>query len=146
VFAMVDGKKDFARKLQGIIRDDANFRVKVYSSMVDFFAGKRKQVETKLAGDEFKAASPRMLERILNNLGYNLFLDQKTVAAGEVFELNTRLFPSAFNTWDSLAEFYLNKGDKEKSKAYYVKSLELNPENTNASTALENMEKTEATP
>lgn len=146
VFAMVDGKKDFARKLQGSIRDDANFRVKVYSSMVDFFAGKRKQVETKLAGDEFKAASPRMLERILNNLGYNLFLDQKTVAAGEVFELNTRLFPSAFNTWDSLAEFYLNKGDKEKSKAYYLKSLELNPENTNASTALENMDKTEATP
>lgn len=52
--------------------------------------------------------------------------------AFEVLKLNTEYFPDAFNTWDSLAEVYMLKGDKEAAIKFYKKSLELNPNNTNA--------------
>ena len=48
-----------------------------------------------------------------------------------VFIQNTVDFPNAFNTWDSLAEAYMI-GDKASAIKYYKKSLELNPDNTNA--------------
>ena len=49
-----------------------------------------------------------------------------------MFELNTRLFPDAFNTWDSLGEAQMKKGQKAKAISSFEKSLTLNPENTNA--------------
>jgi cytochrome c-type biogenesis protein CcmH/NrfG len=38
----------------------------------------------------------------------------------------------SYNTWDSLAEGYMIKGDKESAIKYYEKSLRLNPDNKNA--------------
>ncbi len=37
-----------------------------------------------------------------------------------------------FNTWDSLGEAFMNMGEDAKAISCYEKSLELNPENTNA--------------
>jgi cytochrome c-type biogenesis protein CcmH/NrfG len=48
-------------------------------------------------------------------------------------------FPAAFNTWDSLAEALMVSGDKESAIKYYKKSLELNPENTNATQKLKEL-------
>ena len=64
---------------------------------------------------------------------------KKTDEALKVFKLNTELFPDAFNTWDSLAEVYMVKGEKAEAEKYYKKSLELNPDNTNAKKRLENL-------
>ena len=36
------------------------------------------------------------------------------------------------NDWDSLAEAYMTKGDKDLAIKYYEKSLQLDPSNTNA--------------
>jgi tetratricopeptide (TPR) repeat protein len=55
----------------------------------------------------------------------------------EIFRLNTEYFPDAFNTWDSLAEAYMNKGESELAIEYYRKSLELNPDNQNARRMIE---------
>ena len=42
------------------------------------------------------------------------------------------LFPESFNPYDSLGEAYMTAGETEMAIQNYAKSLELNPENTNA--------------
>jgi tetratricopeptide (TPR) repeat protein len=71
-------------------------------------------------------------EWTINMEGYRLMWREELDKAVKVFELNTQLYPDAFNTWDSLAEAYMKKGDKEKAIEYYSKSLALNAENTHA--------------
>jgi CubicO group peptidase (beta-lactamase class C family) len=75
----------------------------------------------------------------LNMFGYELMNDNQLDKAIEVFTLNTKLFPKIANTWDSLAEAYMNKGDKEKAKMYYKKVLEMQPGNENAKKMLEKL-------
>ncbi len=76
----------------------------------------------------------------LNRLGYQLMSLGKMELAMKVFTLNAEEFPDSFNVWDSLAECYLKSGDKKTAKKYYQRSLELNPENTNATKVLESMD------
>ena len=71
-------------------------------------------------------------EQALNNLGYQLLRTKKIDGAIEIFKLNVEAFPKTFNTYDSLAEAYMEKGEKELAIKNYAKSLELNPNNTNA--------------
>lgn len=61
--------------------------------------------------------------------------------AVEIFKLNVEMFPKSPNTYDSLAEGYLRNGQKELAIANYQKSLELNPENTNAKKRLDELRK-----
>jgi len=68
----------------------------------------------------------------LNNFGYVLLGQQKVKEAIEVFRLNVEAYPQGFNTYDSLAEAYMNDGQRELAIKNYKKSLELNPQNTNA--------------
>ena len=68
----------------------------------------------------------------VNATGYALMRVQQTEQALAVFELNTRVFPDAFNTWDSLGEALMNLGRSEEAIRAYERSLELNPENENA--------------
>ena len=49
-----------------------------------------------------------------------------------IFRVNTALYPSSFNTYDSLGEAYMKKGETERAIANYRRSLELNPDNQNA--------------
>ncbi len=75
----------------------------------------------------------------INISGYLLLNMKKTDEALKVFKLNTELYPNSFNTWDSLAEAYMVKGEKAEAEKYYKKSLELNPDNTNAIKRLEKL-------
>lgn len=71
-------------------------------------------------------------ESELNTLGYKLLRTNKVEEAIEIFKLNVREYPEAYNTYDSLAEAYLISGQKELAITNYAKSFELNPKNTNA--------------
>jgi CubicO group peptidase (beta-lactamase class C family) len=71
-------------------------------------------------------------ENGLNNMGYALLRWKKIDDAIEVFRQNTVDFPNSANTWDSLAEAYMTKGENASAIKYYEKSLELNPKNNNA--------------
>ena len=73
-----------------------------------------------------------LTENQMNTLGYQLIRLKRVKHAIAVFKQNTVDFPGGFNTWDSLAEGYMIDGDKESAIKYYKKSLELNPDNTNA--------------
>lgn len=78
--------------------------------------------------------------RFLNYFGYR-FMNGGDVDAGlALLELNNKLFPTVANTYDSLGEAWLKKGDKEKAKYYYKKALETDPELKNAQEMLKKIE------
>jgi CubicO group peptidase (beta-lactamase class C family) len=71
-------------------------------------------------------------ERTINTKGYAYLNSDKIEEAINLFLLNVELFPNSSNVYDSLAEAYMNNGDKDLAKVFYNKSLELNPNNDNA--------------
>jgi tetratricopeptide (TPR) repeat protein len=77
-----------------------------------------------LKKEAFKNAS----EVDINNLGYQLLNGGKIDDAIEVFQMNTELYPNSWNAWDSLAEAYMNKGDKKLAIQNYTKALGMAPE------------------
>lgn len=76
----------------------------------------------------------------LNTLGYQLLRERKLKEAVEIFKLNVEAYPKGFNTYDSLGEAYMVSGNNDLAIENYKKSLELNPENTNATEMLKRME------
>jgi hypothetical protein len=92
-------------------------------------AGAHAAVKAFRADPVYKYAN---VERDINLLGYQLLGSNKLTEALEVFKINTEAYPESFNTWDSLAEAYLQHGDKELAEKNYQKSLDLNPRNGNA--------------
>ncbi len=91
---------------------------------------------------ELKAANPaayRYTESELVALGYALLSGKKVEDAIAVFKLSVDEYPRSYNTWDSLAEAYMNHGDKALAIQDYKKSLELNPANANATKMLEKL-------
>ena len=76
----------------------------------------------------------------LNGLGYQLMQMKRVKDAIEIFKLNVEMYPKGFNTYDSLAEAYLENGDKQLAIQNYKKSLELNPKNTAAAEKLKKLD------
>ena len=79
-------------------------------------------------------------ENELNTLGYQLFNQERTKDAIEIFKLNVEMFPQASNPYDSLGEAYLKDGQKELALANYKKSVELNPGNAGAVQVIKRIE------
>jgi CubicO group peptidase (beta-lactamase class C family) len=77
----------------------------------------------------------------LNRLGYQLLRNGKPKEAIEIFKLNVEAYPQGANAYDSLAEAYMTANERELAIQNYKKSLELNPNNTNAATILKRLEK-----
>ena len=72
-------------------------------------------------------------ESELNNLGYFLMNNLgKIKEAIEIFSLNVVAFPTSANAYDSLGEAYMRNGKKALAVKNFQKSVELNPQNTNA--------------
>jgi len=85
----------------------------------------KKDEASKLKAEAFINAA----EVDVNNLGYQLLGGGKIDDAIEVFNKNTELYPDSWNVWDSLAEGYMNKGEKQLAIDYYKKALGMAPEN-----------------
>ncbi len=73
-----------------------------------------------------------MQEEYLNKMGYQLLGRKDFQHAIDIFRINTLLYPTHSNTFDSLAEAYLLKGDKQLARQHYQHSLKLDPNNSNA--------------
>jgi hypothetical protein len=78
-------------------------------------------------------------ESELNSLGYKLIHKNKFKDAIRVFQLNVEAFPKSANTYDSLAEGYMDDGENALAIANYQKSLQLNPKNRNAEVMLQKL-------
>jgi uncharacterized membrane protein len=78
------------------------------------------------------APSYNFSEGQLNSLGYKLIRAKKFKDAIRIFQLNLEAYPQSANVYDSLAEAFMDAGDKPQAIANYQKSLQLNPKNRNA--------------
>ena len=87
-----------------------------------------------------QAATYDFAEPELNRLGYQLLRSGKPREAIEIFKLNVEAYPKGFNTYDSLAEAYSTSNQRELAIQNYKKSLELNPNNTNAAQVIKRLE------
>ncbi len=92
--------------------------------------------------EKAKAKYPKAeFEGILNSIGYVLMAKGEKKRALEVFKLNVKEHPAAFNPYDSLAECHASLGDKENAIINYKKSVELNPLNQNGIDQIEKLSK-----
>jgi uncharacterized membrane protein len=85
--------------------------------------------------DDLKAAAPPTYnfdEGELNTLGYELVRAKKFGEAIRIFQLNVEAYPQSGNAYDSLAEAYMDEGDKPQAIANYRKSLQFDPNNRGA--------------
>jgi len=80
-------------------------------------------------------------ENAINRLGYALISDNMLSLAIVVFNENVKRHPNSANSYDSLAEAYMHAGKTELAIVNYRKSLELNPDNTNAKNMIREIEK-----
>lgn len=73
----------------------------------------------------------------INNLGLDyMFFKREPHHAVALFKFNAEAHPTSWNAYDSLGEGYLQIGEDELSAAAFEKSLELNPDNSNAANQL----------
>ena len=75
-----------------------------------------------------QAATYDFAEPELNQLGYRLLRGGKPKEAIEIFKLNVEAYPQGFNTYDSLAEAYMNVNERELAIHNYKKSTRAKPE------------------
>jgi Flp pilus assembly protein TadD len=66
----------------------------------------------------------------MNLYGYQLLGDRKFDEAVAVFRKNVKDHPKSWNTYDSLAEAYLTKGDKKLAAEYYNQALAMTQDET----------------
>ena len=65
---------------------------------------------------------------------------QKFNEAKAIFKLNIEMYPNSSNAYDSYAEACMLNGDYDEAITNYKRSLELNPDNTNAVNMLKKLE------
>jgi tetratricopeptide (TPR) repeat protein len=93
---------------------------------------KTRQPDSALVGEDY-----------INNLGYSLVAQHRMKEAIDVLKLNVEAYPKSANTYDSLAEVYMNNGDKALAIQYYRKALEVDPQYPNAAAAADILKKLE---
>ncbi len=69
-------------------------------------------------------------ETDMNLYGYQLLGEKKFDEAIAVFRKNVKDHPKSWNTYDSLAEAYLTKGDKKLAAEYYNQALAMTQDET----------------
>ncbi len=92
-----------------------------------------------IAMGDYGLPAADIVESSINASGYRHLENSDIDTAISVFELNTVTFPDSANAWDSLGEAIMAKGEHEAAIRYYRKSLELDPENSNAALMLERL-------
>jgi len=77
---------------------------------------------------EFRKTYPNEFnEAAINRVGYQLMSARRFKEAIAVLKLNVDAYPESANVYDSLAEAYMNNGDKDLAITYYRKALEAIP-------------------
>jgi len=118
-------------------------RFEPYDSPGILFAheARDKGVSTALADFAADLKNGKVSEGAVNGEGYSLLRRKQYDDAIVVFQKNVELHPHSANTYDSLAEAYMDAGKKDLAIKNYEKSLQLNPENHNATAMLEKLHK-----
>ena len=67
----------------------------------------------------------------LNQFGYTLVAQKKLDEAIAIFKTNVKEHPQSWNTYDSLAEAYMTKGDKASALENYTRALSMVKDDAN---------------
>ncbi len=131
LMAAAEGREARARELLARLEGVEGLTVETGRALVDLLAGESRAAEwsVRALAERWPAGA---VERTVNRVGYGFLEAGETEEALEVFRLNTRVFPGAYNTWDSLGEAYMALGNDAEAIRAFERSLELNPENENA--------------
>lgn len=78
-------------------------------------------------------------EAEFNRIGYSFLNMDKKEEALRILEVNTQLFPTSWNAFDSYGEALLKYGYKEQAIKIYQKSVALNPNNENGKKVLQQL-------
>jgi tetratricopeptide (TPR) repeat protein len=89
---------------------------------------------------EYGLPAADIVESSVNASGYRHLENSEFDMAIAVFELNTQTFPDSANAWDSLGEAVMASGEHAAAIRYYRKSLELDPQNSNAALMIEQLQ------
>ncbi len=88
-----------------------------------------------------KEPKSELSEADINAKGYEMIKRGFYKKAIDLFTLETLSFPKSYEAYDALAEAYMMDGNRNKAIESYKKSLELNPENSNATKQLKELQK-----
>lgn len=111
----------------------------------DLFVETAEKSGVAAAEAEFKAlqkSNPKgysFFEWDINMAAYKALEAKKLDIAIALFTLNNSMYPNSANTYDSLADGYAAKGDKEKAKANYMKAFQMNPKFTASKEKMEKL-------
>jgi predicted alpha/beta superfamily hydrolase len=122
--------------LRRYVNESAAYAVEKSIRDSDIEAGMRKYREVR-ADDQQRFYFD---EGEFNSLGYRLIGQGMIDAAIGVFKMNVEMNPQSANAYDSLGEAYMVGGNKVLAVENYSKSLELDPDNTNAKEMLDKLE------
>jgi CubicO group peptidase (beta-lactamase class C family) len=139
VFAAGRGQGKRAADILELLDGRQGVRTQVARAVVDVFGGRADTAERSMR-ELAEQADPALVEAEVNAVGYVLLQAGQADGALSVFELNTRVFPNAFNTWDSFGEAHMTLGHDEEALSAYRRSLELNPNNANAEAMIARIE------
>jgi glyoxylase-like metal-dependent hydrolase (beta-lactamase superfamily II) len=117
----VTGQRSAARALFGLLEEGAE----------------EAKIQAVLAARTAEPAPYYFIESQINGWGYRFLQTERPEQAASMFRVNVQLYPDSWNAHDSLGESLLALGDTEGARQMYLKSLELNPDNTNGANMLE---------
>lgn len=100
-------------------------------------AGQLQEAERILINAKLDPANRyRDFESNINDIGYDLLAAGMTDAAVGVFLINTRVYPTSPNTFDSLGEALVQAGLHEEALEAYTRALEIDPTLVSAAEAV----------
>jgi CubicO group peptidase (beta-lactamase class C family) len=143
ILAAGSGESQRAETIMAMVADEELPLVQAGRAVVELLGGRTTPAEQTLRK---LAEENEQIEGAVNQIGYVLLGADLAEAAENVFELNTRLFPDAFNTWDSLAEVQMLLGNDVDALRLYQRSLDLNENNRNAQAMIARIQSREAEP
>ena len=139
-----EGRDTRAREVPALAGDDGSLPILSAHAIVALLGGDPEGAKRRGREAAARLSAPSV-ETAINRAGYRFLQGEKAELARRVFELNTELFPGAFNTWDSLGEANVKLGRLEDAARSYERSLAQNPENRSARAALEKLRTTPPT-
>jgi CubicO group peptidase (beta-lactamase class C family) len=131
IAAAADGDGTRADNLLTTVANDESVPAEIGRAVIEQIRGNDESAQRRIAALA-RDNPPARIEAEVNAAGYLLLGAGRAGSALGIFELNTRVFPEAFNTWDSLGEAHMTLGNDAEAIRCYERSLELNPENANA--------------